>query len=104
MHSQQFGRYTATQLVAGEPQRVQVGEVAQFRRYRPAQPVVGGQQDVRRITFCSVVYDRLTVDQKDGLFDRTAVKLPGVPKQLYLYTAVLFTACLPPADLKEMLP
>ena len=34
---QQFHGYTATKLIVAELQLLQVGEVAQFRRYRPAQ-------------------------------------------------------------------
>ena len=36
-HIQQFHGYTATKLIVAELQLLQVGEVAQFRRYRPAQ-------------------------------------------------------------------
>ena len=41
---QQFHGYTATKLIVAEVQPFQVGEVAQFRRYRPAQLVVAEAQ------------------------------------------------------------
>ena len=39
-HIKQFDGYTATKLIVAELQPLQVGEVAQLRRYRPAQLVV----------------------------------------------------------------
>ena len=43
-HIKQFDGYTATKLIVAELQPLQVGEVAQFRRYRPAQLVVAEVQ------------------------------------------------------------